>query len=187
MMSDKDLILCEMLVLRCQRRDARRAAEELVAAFEKPLLYYLRRLVGSENDAWDLLQETWMSASPRDIQRSGRPRPARLPLPHRPQQGVGPAAPARRRPSAERRGGRAGQQRFRTQFYLRGRRCCPRGARQAFAGASRGPDSLFSSRPEHSGGCLRCWEFRRGDVKSRLHHAKKALGTVLREGVNHVR
>jgi RNA polymerase sigma-70 factor, ECF subfamily len=61
MMSDADLILCELLVLRCQRRDPD-APAELVALFEKPLLYYLRRLVGSEADAWDLLQETWMSA-----------------------------------------------------------------------------------------------------------------------------
>lgn len=59
-MTDADLILCEMLVLRCQRRDPS-AAEELVALFEKPLLYYLRRLVRSEDDAWDLLQETWIS------------------------------------------------------------------------------------------------------------------------------
>jgi RNA polymerase sigma-70 factor (ECF subfamily) len=59
-MTDADLILCELLVLRCQRRD-RRAADELVTFFEKPLLYYLRRMVGSEADAWDLVQETWVS------------------------------------------------------------------------------------------------------------------------------
>lgn len=60
MMSEADLILCELIVLRCQRRDPS-AAGELVALFEKPLLYYLRRLVKSEDDAWDLLQETWIS------------------------------------------------------------------------------------------------------------------------------
>lgn len=60
-MNEQDLILCELLVLRFRRRD-RSAAEELVALFEKPLLYYLRRLVRSEDDAWDLLQETWISA-----------------------------------------------------------------------------------------------------------------------------
>ena len=59
-MTDADLILCELLVLRCQRRD-RRAADELVTVFKKPLLYYLRRMVGSEADAWDLFQETWVS------------------------------------------------------------------------------------------------------------------------------
>src|SRR6476620_165277 len=60
MMTDADLILCELLVLRCQRRDPS-AAEELVTLFERPLLYYLRRMVGSEADAWDLVQETWVS------------------------------------------------------------------------------------------------------------------------------
>lgn len=60
MMTDADLILCELLVLRCQRRDGR-AADELVTFFEKPLLYYLRRMVGSGADAWDLVQETWVS------------------------------------------------------------------------------------------------------------------------------
>jgi RNA polymerase sigma-70 factor (ECF subfamily) len=59
-MTKADLILCEMLVLRFQRND-HSAANELVALFEKPLLYYLRRLVGSEDDAWDLFQETWIS------------------------------------------------------------------------------------------------------------------------------
>lgn len=59
-MTDADLILCELFVLRCQRRDPC-AANELVTLFEKPLLYYLRRLVGSEADVWDLVQETWMS------------------------------------------------------------------------------------------------------------------------------
>ena len=33
----------------------------MVTFFEKPLLYYLRRMVGSEADAWDLVQETWVS------------------------------------------------------------------------------------------------------------------------------
>jgi RNA polymerase sigma-70 factor (ECF subfamily) len=59
-MTAADLILCELLVLRCQRRD-RGAADELVTFFQKPLLYYLRRMVGSEDDAWDLVQETWVS------------------------------------------------------------------------------------------------------------------------------
>lgn len=59
-MTDAELILCELLVIRCQRRD-RRAANELVTLFEKPLLYYLRRMMGSEDDAWDLVQETWVS------------------------------------------------------------------------------------------------------------------------------
>jgi RNA polymerase sigma-70 factor (ECF subfamily) len=60
MLSERDLILCELLVLRCQQRDPQ-AATELIARFERPLLYYLRQLVNSEADAWDLYQETWLA------------------------------------------------------------------------------------------------------------------------------
>jgi RNA polymerase sigma factor (sigma-70 family) len=60
MLSKRDLILCELLVLRCQQRDPQ-AARDLIARFERSLLYYLRRLVGSEADAWDAYQETWLT------------------------------------------------------------------------------------------------------------------------------
>jgi len=33
---------------------------ELVALWEKPLFYYIRRIVKTEEDAWDVLQETWI-------------------------------------------------------------------------------------------------------------------------------
>lgn len=49
----------ELLVVRCLRRDPA-AARQLVRMFEPALLYYVRRIVGSEADAWDVLQETWM-------------------------------------------------------------------------------------------------------------------------------
>jgi RNA polymerase sigma-70 factor (ECF subfamily) len=45
--------------LRCRRHDAE-AATELIAMFQRPLLYYLRRMVDSEETAWDLARETWM-------------------------------------------------------------------------------------------------------------------------------
>jgi RNA polymerase sigma-70 factor (ECF subfamily) len=60
-LSERDLILCELLVLRCRRKDSQ-AAAELTALFQQPLLYYLRRLLNSEADAWDALQETWLTA-----------------------------------------------------------------------------------------------------------------------------
>ena len=60
MRSERELILIELLVLRCRRGDAA-AARELVGMFERPLLYFVRRLVGSEEDAWDVLQETWLN------------------------------------------------------------------------------------------------------------------------------
>lgn len=59
MVSQKDRIYYELLVLRCRRGD-KEAMEEVIRRFERPLFYYIRRLVGNEADAWNLLQETWM-------------------------------------------------------------------------------------------------------------------------------
>jgi len=56
--SRKDLIESELLLLR-YRRGEPRAFEELVSMWEKPLYYYIRRLVDSEEDAWDSLQDVW--------------------------------------------------------------------------------------------------------------------------------
>ena len=49
----------ELLALRCRRGD-RAALEELVRTWELRLLYYIRRLVRDEADAWDVLQKTWL-------------------------------------------------------------------------------------------------------------------------------
>jgi RNA polymerase sigma factor (sigma-70 family) len=49
----------ELLVLRC-RRGERAAWEELVARWERPLLYYLRRMARSEGEAVAWLQDTWV-------------------------------------------------------------------------------------------------------------------------------
>ena len=49
-MTEAEFILCEILVLRCQRGD-KSAAAELVGLFKKPVLYYLWRLVGLEEEA----------------------------------------------------------------------------------------------------------------------------------------
>jgi RNA polymerase sigma-70 factor (ECF subfamily) len=76
MLTDKELIRCELLVLGAKRRQDG-AMTELVRMFEQPLVYYLRRLTESEADAWDLLQETWLQVI-RSIQsvRDGRAFPA---------------------------------------------------------------------------------------------------------------
>lgn len=58
-MSDSERIYNELLVLRCRRGDAG-ALEELISRWEKRLFYYIRRLVSDEEDAWDILQETWL-------------------------------------------------------------------------------------------------------------------------------
>ncbi len=57
----------ELLFRRCQ--DGRpEALRELVTLWERRLLYYIRRLVNRETDAWDVLQLTWMQVL-RSIRR----------------------------------------------------------------------------------------------------------------------
>ena len=58
-MTEKERIAAELLALRCRRGDEA-ALRELVRVWEKRLFYYIRRLVPAEEDAWDILQETWM-------------------------------------------------------------------------------------------------------------------------------
>ena len=55
----KEAIYEELLVLRC-RRGERDAVEELVRTWEKRLYYFIRRLVDTEQDAWDALQQSWL-------------------------------------------------------------------------------------------------------------------------------
>jgi RNA polymerase sigma-70 factor, ECF subfamily len=49
----------EALLRRCHAGD-QEALEELVRLWEVRLFYYVRRLVASEADAWDVLQATWV-------------------------------------------------------------------------------------------------------------------------------
>jgi RNA polymerase sigma-70 factor (ECF subfamily) len=57
---DKETIYNELLVLRC-RKGQQEAFKELVGAWEKRLFYYIRRLVDDEQDAWQILQDTWVT------------------------------------------------------------------------------------------------------------------------------
>jgi len=59
--TDRQKVYRQLLAVRCRNGDPE-AANDLLAEFQRPLLYYLRRLLGSEDDAWDCLQETWISA-----------------------------------------------------------------------------------------------------------------------------
>jgi len=61
MASQTVAVQSELLLIRHRQGDPR-ALGELAALWERPLLYYLRRLLGSEEDAWDALQETWYRA-----------------------------------------------------------------------------------------------------------------------------
>jgi RNA polymerase sigma-70 factor (ECF subfamily) len=60
-MREKEFIRCELLVVRWQKGEREGAAKELVELFERAVLYYVRRLVRSEDDAWDAVQETFVS------------------------------------------------------------------------------------------------------------------------------
>lgn len=48
-----------LLVVRCQRGN-RAAFEELIAACERRLFVYVRKLVGDEEATWSLLQDVWL-------------------------------------------------------------------------------------------------------------------------------
>jgi RNA polymerase sigma-70 factor (ECF subfamily) len=58
-MSDSEAVLAELLVLRCRRGDVA-AWNELVSHWQDRLLYFLRRMLADERDAWDVLQQTWL-------------------------------------------------------------------------------------------------------------------------------
>jgi RNA polymerase sigma-70 factor (ECF subfamily) len=67
MESRRAAVRSEWLLVRHRGGDAT-ALTELVELWERPLLYYLQRLLESEPDAWDALQETWLRAV-RDLHR----------------------------------------------------------------------------------------------------------------------
>ncbi|MHC4292538.1 MAG: RNA polymerase sigma factor [Planctomycetota bacterium] len=56
---DKESIYNQLLVIRC-RQGNQEAWGELVSRWEKPLLYYIRRMIDNEHQAWQILQETWL-------------------------------------------------------------------------------------------------------------------------------
>lgn len=52
-------LFLELLVIRAKRGDAA-AFEEIVRELERPMFYYVRRLVSSDADGWDIMQEVWV-------------------------------------------------------------------------------------------------------------------------------
>ena len=50
----------ELLVLKCQEKNIE-AFEKLVARWQKPLWRYAYQLIGSEDAAWDIVQEAWVA------------------------------------------------------------------------------------------------------------------------------
>lgn len=59
MATNRQSVQLELLVLRCQRGE-REAFDELVRDWERPLFFYVRRLVAHEDEAWQILQEVWL-------------------------------------------------------------------------------------------------------------------------------
>ena len=58
-MENQDRTLYEWIALRCQSGEAG-AFEDLVAAMERPLLYYAANLTGSQDSGLDVLQDVWI-------------------------------------------------------------------------------------------------------------------------------
>ena len=55
----KKAIETELLLLQYRRGESG-ALEELIAKWNRPLFYFIRRFVDKEEDAWDVLQEIWI-------------------------------------------------------------------------------------------------------------------------------
>jgi RNA polymerase sigma-70 factor (ECF subfamily) len=173
-----EAIYQELLALRC-RRGERAALEELVRAWEKRLLYFIRRLVDKEQDAWDVLQQTWV----RVLSGIGRLREP---------QSLGPWLYRVARHAAFDHGQlRANYQRF-LKDYQEATACeeAPDGtefetAEQLHRGLvqlhvpHREVLTLFFLEDFSIDEIARVLDVPPGTVKSRLHHAKKALRAVL--------
>jgi RNA polymerase sigma-70 factor (ECF subfamily) len=59
LISESDRIRSQLLALRIRNGDDK-AFGELVSLWELPLFYYTRKFSKCEEDAWDVLQETWI-------------------------------------------------------------------------------------------------------------------------------
>jgi RNA polymerase sigma-70 factor (ECF subfamily) len=66
-MSAGQSIQDEVLVLRCREGDPA-ALDELLRRWQEPLWQYAVRLTGTEDAAWDVLQEAWVAIA-RDLPR----------------------------------------------------------------------------------------------------------------------
>jgi len=71
-LTEKEAIYYELLVLRCQQGH-KSAFEELIGMWEQRLFYYIHRLVDDEQDAWQIMQETWVKVL-RSIRKLREPK-----------------------------------------------------------------------------------------------------------------
>jgi RNA polymerase sigma factor (sigma-70 family) len=56
----RERVIDELLVIRCQE-GSRESFELLMRRWQRRLWRYARRLTGSEDAAWDVMQETWLA------------------------------------------------------------------------------------------------------------------------------
>jgi len=56
----RERVIDELLVIRCQE-GSRKSFELLMRRWQRRLWRYARRLTGSEDAAWDVIQETWLA------------------------------------------------------------------------------------------------------------------------------
>ena len=60
-MNSGDRLIEHMLILRCQMGDTD-ALAELIEQYQKPLRYFINRLLGNSKMAEDIFQDTWLVA-----------------------------------------------------------------------------------------------------------------------------
>ncbi|MHC4080217.1 MAG: RNA polymerase sigma factor [Planctomycetota bacterium] len=56
----RESVVDELLVMRCQQ-GSRESFDFLMRRWQRPLWRYARRLTGSSDAAWDIMQETWVA------------------------------------------------------------------------------------------------------------------------------
>ncbi|MHC4429530.1 MAG: RNA polymerase sigma factor [Planctomycetota bacterium] len=67
----RERVIDELLVVRCQQ-GGKEAFDLLMRRWQRPLWRYARRLTGSNDAAWDVMQETWITIL-RQIRRLSDP------------------------------------------------------------------------------------------------------------------
>lgn len=178
MQRTKEAVYEELLALRC-RRGEKAALEELVRTWEKRLFYFIRRLVVTEADTWDVLQETWV----RILSGIGALREPRS---------LGPWLYRIARHAAFNQGQVRAVYRRSLQDYPAVPPANEDPAREEFENAEQIHQGLLQLSPPHREvltllflenfsveAIAQVLEIPPGTVKSRLYHAKRALRAVL--------
>ncbi len=60
MSTDREKVIDQLLVVRCQQGDSK-CADLLVRRWQRRLWQYARRVTGNDDAAWDVVQDAWMA------------------------------------------------------------------------------------------------------------------------------